>query len=761
MKGFVKKKTTRIAGIITVLALALVIAVVTAVATSTTPAARATVSPLRVAIYCGPGSNPANIAATFRAVQACGFDIYGISLDDIAQGRLNTTNYDVLLLPAGASDQKIWYYDTTYGFTAADKTAVGTFAASGGGVVGLEAGAAFMCKDPSSAANSLNLYGGAYTSLIGTGAVPAEDNIVITDSDFGSGTQQLYRTIGGGTIADYTNTGATDPCGTSTAVATYNGAGVIQCAEYGTGATKGHVVVCMLAPEIRCDSLLDWTIWDNWKMNGTQTNSIGGWSLLGRMLNYAATGTATAPTVTEHPNPTGDQVAIFSSVDYAGTGGVYPALLPCLYLAVAASGRVPLAIRAADINGYLYPGVDTLTTANFKALIIPQADCEPPNLGLAANMTSNGSAVEAVKKFANSGGGVMGIGEGTVGYLSASLKIDGTVRAYTMPCSLFAGTANFIDTPLTDVLLPVTTSGSVVGTLNSGGAIDTYVEDKPTFTDLNLTNTNSSAGTAVSTYGDSTVADVLCTYGAGRVLLAGPNHELLCGSDDDWTVWDNYVWGTNTPFVNPDNPKPWSFISAAINNWLDPVIPTVTDNAPAGWKRTAVTVTLTPVDTGGPGIGKTQYRLEPSSTWVDAAANKFVVAAPAKHSNDGKHIYEYRALDTNGIASAAHTCTVRIDTTGPTTAGKAASGKKGHAISLKYRITDKLSPSATAVTLTVKTAKGKLVKKLTLGTKATNKWLTVKWTPKAKGSYSYSITARDLAGNKQTKAPASKITVSK
>jgi len=53
MKGFVKKKTTRIAGIITVLAVALVIGVVTALATSTTPAAQA-ISPLRVAIYIGP-----------------------------------------------------------------------------------------------------------------------------------------------------------------------------------------------------------------------------------------------------------------------------------------------------------------------------------------------------------------------------------------------------------------------------------------------------------------------------------------------------------------------------------------------------------------------------------------------------------------------------------------------------------------------------------------------------------------------------------
>jgi len=107
MKGFVNKKSTRIVGIVTVLVLALIIGAVTAVATSKASKAQAAVSPLRVAIYCGPGANPANTAAMFRALQACGFDIFGISLDVLAHGRLTTSNYDVLLLGAGASDQKI------------------------------------------------------------------------------------------------------------------------------------------------------------------------------------------------------------------------------------------------------------------------------------------------------------------------------------------------------------------------------------------------------------------------------------------------------------------------------------------------------------------------------------------------------------------------------------------------------------------------------------------------------------------------------
>jgi uncharacterized protein YjdB len=42
------------------------------------------------------------------------------------------------------------------------------------------------------------------------------------------------------------------------------------------------------------------------------------------------------------------------------------------------------------------------------------------------------------------------------------------------------------------------------------------------------------------------------------------------------------------------------------------------------------------------------------------------VLAPADHSNDCAHVYEYRALDAASNASATGTCTVNIDTTAPT-----------------------------------------------------------------------------------------------
>ena len=46
------------------------------------------------------------------------------------------------------------------------------------------------------------------------------------------------------------------------------------------------------------------------------------------------------------------------------------------------------------------------------------------------------------------------------------------------------------------------------------------------------------------------------------------------------------------------------------------------------WHNSAVTVTLSPADTGGSGVADTQYRLHGSSTWLEATGNAFVVPAP-------------------------------------------------------------------------------------------------------------------------------------
>ena len=82
------------------------------------------------------------------------------------------------------------------------------------------------------------------------------------------------------------------------------------------------------------------------------------------------------------------------------------------------------------------------------------------------------------------------------------------------------------------------------------------------------------------------------------------------------------------------------------------------------------------------------------------------------------------------------------DTTGPTTYAKAAAGSKGHAISLRYRVTDNASPRTQSTRIVVRNAKGRTVRSFTLGSQTTAAWHRVKWMPQTRGAYHYFVYAK-------------------
>jgi photosystem II stability/assembly factor-like uncharacterized protein len=184
---------------------------------------------------------------------------------------------------------------------------------------------------------------------------------------------------------------------------------------------------------------------------------------------------------------------------------------------------------------------------------------------------------------------------------------------------------------------------------------------------------------------------------------------------------------------------------------------TTCSGADALWHRSAVTLTLTATDnSGGSGVKATYYKID-SGSWTEGTT--VVVPAPANHSNDGIHTVSFYSVDVAGNAETPQSVTVKIDTTGPVTAGKNVSGKKGHAVKLAYCVSDALSPQDTAVTLVVKNSHGKVVKTVKLGTRTNKKWYTASWTTKTAGTYHYYVTAKDLAGNAQSHEGGGKITI--
>jgi hypothetical protein len=111
---------------------------------------------------------------------------------------------------------------------------------------------------------------------------------------------------------------------------------------------------------------------------------------------------------------------------------------------------------------------------------------------------------------------------------------------------------------------------------------------------------------------------------------------------------------------------------------------------------------------------------------------------------------------------ATSTMKVQIDTARPITRALiAARVKHGARAKLKYRVTDARPGSPTAaVTIKIKNVAGKIVKTLKLGSKTVNTSQTASFgCALPKGTYRWTITAVDAAGNPQSKAGSSKLVV--
>src|SRR5207248_11024978 len=90
---------------------------------------------------------------------------------------------------------------------------------------------------------------------------------------------------------------------------------------------------------------------------------------------------------------------------------------------------------------------------------------------------------------------------------------------------------------------------------------------------------------------------------------------------------------------------------------IDTMAPVTTDDAPAGWSKTAVTVHLTATDVSS-GVTTTEYKLDGAATFTTGTS----VTVPA---TDGVHTITYRSTDAAANVEANKTATVRIDTIAP------------------------------------------------------------------------------------------------
>lgn len=186
---------------------------------------------------------------------------------------------------------------------------------------------------------------------------------------------------------------------------------------------------------------------------------------------------------------------------------------------------------------------------------------------------------------------------------------------------------------------------------------------------------------------------------------------------------------------------------------------TIASGPDDAWHRVPVDVTFTATPAvGGLPVSYTEYRLD-DGDWTRGAS--VTVPAGSDHSADGVHSIDYRSADTAvpPTVEKANHCSVKIDTTGPTTwAPRCAGTRRGGVVTLRYRVDDALSEKA-SITIHVKDSRGRTVRTLT-GTRPTNTALQSRFLCLIpKGTYRFFVYARDLAGNRQTRVGGNRLIV--
>ncbi len=171
----------------------------------------------------------------------------------------------------------------------------------------------------------------------------------------------------------------------------------------------------------------------------------------------------------------------------------------------------------------------------------------------------------------------------------------------------------------------------------------------------------------------------------------------------------------------------------------------VVDGVPSGWVNHAVALAFSASPAiGGAPVDYIEYRID-DGDWT--RGNGVTIA------DQGITKVAYRATDTLGFAGTFQSCTVRIDTIGPSISTKSARGRVGRAIALKFCVSDEFSSAVTGVHVEVLDARGTVVRSYSLaGNRATAAWMSVNWKPAKRGVYRFAVAATDLAGNVQVKA---------
>ena len=237
-------------------------------------------------------------------------------------------------------------------------------------------------------------------------------------------------------------------------------------------------------------------------------------------------------------------------------------------------------------------------------------------------------------------------------------------------------------------------------------------------------------------------------------LLGGPEHGSV-----ELGVDGSFVYSPAAAYVGPDR-----FTYRAVSgDWRsDPATVTITVRAltgpeleaagvPAGWVKAAPTVELSATAPGG--VAAIEYRRGDAAVWDS-------YDAPITVNTEGVSEFATRSRDVFGNASAG-SFTVRLDRRRPRPRASAATARRGRTCTLRYSVADAVPGSPTAsVKIVVRDARGRVKWSGRQYGRPVNKALTCKFRcTLARGTYRFSVSATDQAGNPQAAVASNRLVV--
>jgi hypothetical protein len=464
---------------------------------------------------------------------------------------------------------------------------------------------------------------------------------------------------------------------------------------------------------------------------------------MGKIASYSITVPAPAATpaissLTPAHAQTGASVVIAGTT--LGAGGTVrfggTAAATTAWSATSVTATVPAGLVAGATSVTVTP--TGAAASNSLAFTVDAAT--PPPVPVATLTSLTPSSGNVGSSFVIAGSNLGSAGTVTVGGVTATTSAWGaTSISCTVPAGLTVGAKSVVVTP----------TGAAASNALSYTVTVTPPPATPVVTSIAPGHAQTGASVVIAGSG----------LGAGGVVSFGGTAAFTTAwsaTSVTATVPASLTPGATSVTVTPSGASASNAVAFTVDAPQAPADTTAPVTVAAGlpavpWCNHGVTVSLTAVDeAGGSGVATIYYTVDGGDP-VPVTGT----ATDVPLTSSGLHDVAFYAKDAAGNAEQVKSVTVGIDLGKPRpAASRAAKVRRGRTATLRYQIQDETPNGGTAtVTVAIRNSRGKVVKRLSLGSQPVNTALKATFSCSLRpGTYKFLVRATDAAGNAEAAA---------